>query len=66
MSCTTTSHDGIQALATAHTMAYHKVDLHTWQELDGFKQIDWGIKYNLHRYGSMCKALNHFKIKGWH
>jgi hypothetical protein len=23
---------GIQALATAHTMAYHKVGLHTWQE----------------------------------
>jgi hypothetical protein len=34
--------------------------------VDGIKQIDWGIKYNLHRYGSMCAALNHFKIKGWH
>jgi hypothetical protein len=66
MSYTTTSHGGIQALATAHTMAYHKVGLHTWHVLDGYKQIDWGIKYNLNRYGSMCKALNHFKIKGWH
>ena len=35
-------------------------------KVDGTKQIDWGIKYNLHRYGSMCAALNHYKIKGWH
>jgi len=34
--------------------------------VSGTKQIDWGIKYNLHRYGSMCKALEHYKIKGWH
>jgi len=32
----------------------------------GTKQIDWGIKYNLVRYGSMCKALEHYKTKGWH
>ena len=35
-------------------------------KVDGIKQIDWGIKYNLNRYGSMCKALDHYKIKGWH
>jgi hypothetical protein len=35
-------------------------------KVDGYKQIEWGIKYNLNRYGSMCKALDHFKIKGWH
>ena len=34
--------------------------------VDGTKQIDWGIKYNLNRYGSMCKALEHYKINGWH
>ena len=34
--------------------------------VDGTKQIDWGIKYNLNRYGSMCKALEHYKTKGWH
>ena len=34
--------------------------------VSGIKQIDWGIKYNLNRYGSMCKALHHFKTKGWH
>ena len=30
------------------------------------EQIRWGMKYNYSRYGSMCKALNHFKTKGWH
>ena len=34
--------------------------------VNGIKQIDWGIKYINHRYGSMCKALDHFKVKGWH
>ena len=33
---------------------------------NGFKQVEWGIKYNLNRYGSMCEALDHFKIKGFH
>ena len=30
------------------------------------EQIKWGIKYNKHRYGSMCKALEHFKKNNWH
>jgi len=34
--------------------------------VDGTKHIDWGIKYINNRYGSMCKALEHYKIKGWH
>jgi hypothetical protein len=34
--------------------------------VDGYKQVEWGIKYNMNRYGSMCKALEHYKIKGWH
>ena len=33
---------------------------------NGYKQVEWGIKYNQVRYGSMCKALQHYKIKGWH
>ena len=33
---------------------------------DGYKQVEWGIKYNNNRSGSMCKALEHYKIKGWH
>ena len=31
-----------------------------------FEQVRWGIRYNLHRYGSMCKAWSHFKIHRWH
>ena len=34
--------------------------------VSGTKQIDWGIKYNRVRYGSMCAALQHFKDKGYH
>ena len=34
--------------------------------VDGYKQVEWGIKYINNRYGSMCKALHHFKTKGWH
>ena len=36
------------------------------QRANGFKQVEWGIKYNLYRYGSMCKALEHLKTKGFH
>ena len=32
----------------------------------GYVQIDWGIKYNKHRYKTMCNALNHWKRYGWH
>jgi hypothetical protein len=35
-------------------------------KVNGYKQVEWGIKYNLNRYGSMCKALDHYKLKGWH
>jgi len=35
-------------------------------KVNGFKQVEWGIKYNNNRYGSMCKALEHYKLKGWH
>jgi len=34
--------------------------------VDGFKQVEWGIKYNYNRYGSMCNALKHWQLKGWH
>jgi hypothetical protein len=35
--------------------------------LDGFTQIDWGIRYVSHRYsGNYCLAYKHFKDKGWH
>lgn len=41
--------------------------------LNGYHQIDWGLDYLFNRYGvdtngytNACKALQHFKIKGWH
>jgi hypothetical protein len=34
--------------------------------VDGYRQVEWGIKYNHMRYGSMCKALQHYELKGWH
>jgi len=34
--------------------------------VDGYKQIDWQLKYIEKRYSNPCKALEHYKIKGWH
>ena len=31
-----------------------------------FEQVRWGIRYNLHRYGSMCGAWQHFQRYNWH
>ena len=37
------------------------------KNLDGYTQIDWGIRYVAHRYkGNYCLAWQHFKDKGWH
>ena len=37
------------------------------KHLDGYTQIDWGIRYIAHRYqGDYCLAWAHFKSKGWH
>jgi hypothetical protein len=37
------------------------------KNLDGYTQIDWGIRYVAHRYkGDYCLAWQHFKDKGWH
>ena len=37
------------------------------KNLDGYTQIDWGIRYIAHRYkGDYCVAYKHFKDKGWH
>ena len=33
---------------------------------DPIEQVKWGIKYSNARYGSMCKALQHFKARNWH
>jgi hypothetical protein len=35
--------------------------------LDGYRQIDWGIRYIKARYSNdFCLAYKHFKDKGWH
>jgi hypothetical protein len=37
------------------------------KNLDGYTQIDWGIRYIKARYqGNYCLAWKHFKDKGWH
>jgi len=30
------------------------------------EQVQWGIEYNLNRYGSMCSAWAHWLRYGWH
>jgi len=37
-----------------------------YRNLDGFRMIDWSIRYNLHRYKSHCNAVKHLLDKGWH
>jgi hypothetical protein len=38
----------------------------TYKNLDGYKQIDWTIKYIKGRYGSMCNAWRFFQANGYH
>ena len=38
----------------------------TYKNLDGYKQIDWSIKYIKGRYGSMCNAWRFFQVNGYH
>lgn len=33
---------------------------------NGYKQIDWQLKYIKERYSNPCNALAHHKIKGWY
>jgi len=37
-----------------------------YRDLDGYRQIDWSIRYQRTRYGSHCNALTFFKKNGWH
>ena len=34
--------------------------------VNGYKQIDWQLKYIEKRYSNPCNALAHHKIKGWY
>lgn len=35
-------------------------------KVNGYKQIDWQLKYIEKRYSNPCNALAHHKIKGWY
>jgi len=35
-------------------------------KVNGYKQIDWQIKYINARYSNACNALAHHKLKGWY
>ncbi len=38
-----------------------------YRNLDGYRMIDWSIRYIKHRYsGSSCKAFEHWRKHGWH
>jgi len=37
-----------------------------YRELDGYRQIDWTIRYIKGRYGSMCNAYRYWQKNGWH
>jgi len=38
-----------------------------YRNLDGYRMIDWSLRYIAHRYsGSSCKALEHWRKHGWH
>ena len=36
------------------------------KDLSANKQIDYGMKYVAHRYGTPCKAWAHWVKRGWH
>lgn len=36
------------------------------KDMSAYNQIDYGIKYIDHRYGSTCRAYAHWLKKGWH
>ena len=36
------------------------------KDLSANRQIDYGMKYVAHRYGTPCKAWAHWLKKGWH
>ena len=37
-----------------------------YRDLDGYRQIDWTIRYIKGRYGSMCNAYRYWQKHGWH
>jgi hypothetical protein len=37
-----------------------------YQNLDGFRMIDWSLRYIKARHGSSCNAWAHWQKHGWH
>jgi hypothetical protein len=37
-----------------------------YRDLDGYRQIDWTIRYIKGRYGSMCNSWRFFQKHGYH
>lgn len=37
-----------------------------YQNLDGFRMIDWSLRYIKARYGSSCNAYAYWQKHGWH
>jgi hypothetical protein len=37
-----------------------------YKNLDGYRQIDWTLRYIKNRYGTICEAWSFFKAKGYH
>ena len=36
------------------------------KDMNAYNQINYGMKYIEHRYGSPCRAYAHWVKKGWH
>lgn len=54
---------------TAHNGTHYGIPQgdSTWlRNKSGIVQVDWGLKYIRHRYGTACKALKHWSRYGWH
>jgi hypothetical protein len=37
-----------------------------YQNLDGYRMIDWSLRYIKARHGSSCNAYAHWQKHGWH
>ena len=59
------SHWNINAINGSH-YGLGQMRNKSYRNLDGYRQIDWTIRYIKGRYGSMCNAYRHWQSKGWH
>jgi len=62
---TAESHWNINAVNGSH-YGLGQMKNKSYRNLDGYRQIDWSIRYIKHRYGSMCNAYRHWQKKGFH